>query len=394
MSAKLVHNMRSRSVVWPRSRHIGECQIESNKKLCSTSTRVLREKLQPKNTFGLKRETGCRVRVILRVHTMMSPYDILGVPQNASDETIKTAFHRIAKACHPDLNAADPTAEERLRESVAAYQLLKSPEQRAAFDLQLRAHRRKKARRFAVPALAGLASGGAMAFLVWLSVSPSHTQIASTLQRVSLATEWEQIAASRDPKAIWAFAVRNAGTPESHLAESRLAELIDAVVDVPTLQVLRLVAADAIAKRARERLVHLEALDPAKPTTIGSATPASERAVIKEIKPETSLARATEERTIREAKRVEPALQAPERKAIKEAKREEPSLQPYETTKEVPGEESVPARPAKSSRNVTAKLRASPAPLPQAASESKSTPACSGSRPCANSVSTLFGVGF
>jgi hypothetical protein len=325
---------------------------------------------------------------------MTSPYDVLGVPQNASDETIKTAFHRIAKACHPDLNAADPTAEERLRQAVAAYQLLKSSEQRAAFDLQLRTRRRRKARRFAMPALAGLASGAAVAFLVWLSVSPSHTQIASSLQRVSLTTEWEQIAASGDPKAIWAFAVRNSGTPESELAQSKLVGLIDATVDIPTLQVLRLVAADAIAERARERLVHLEALDPARPSTVGSAASASERAAIKEIKPEESLALAVEDRTIREAKRVEPALQAPERKPIQVAKREEPSLQPYETNREAPGEESVPARPTKSSRNVTAKLRASAAPPPQAASDSKSTPVCSGSRPCASSVSTLFGVGF
>jgi hypothetical protein len=70
-------------------------------------------------------------------------------------------------------------------------------------------------------------------------------------------------------------------------------------------------------------------------------------------------------------------------------------LQPYETTREAPGEESTPPRRAKISRNATAKLRStSPAPLPQAAPESKSTPACSGSRPCASSISTLFGVGF
>ncbi len=111
---------------------------------------------------------------------MISPYDILGVPQNATDETIKVAFHRTAKACHPDLHAADPTAEERLREAVAAYHVLKNPEQRAAFDLQLRARRRRKARRFAVPALASLVSGGAVAFVVWLSVSPSHTEIVSS----------------------------------------------------------------------------------------------------------------------------------------------------------------------------------------------------------------------
>src|SRR5262245_29749673 len=149
---------------------------------------------------------------------MISPYDILGVPQNASDETIKAAFYRTAKACHPDLHAADPTAEQRLRQAVAAYHLLKNPAERAAFDLHRKAYRRKQAQRFAVPALAGLASAGAVAVVVWLSVSPSHTQIASSLHRVSLATEWEQIAASGDPKAIWAFAVRNSGSPESELA--------------------------------------------------------------------------------------------------------------------------------------------------------------------------------
>src|SRR5215470_8912914 len=123
---------------------------------------------------------------------MISPYDILDVPRKASDETIKAAFHRAAKACHPDLNAADPSAAERLRQTVDAYQLLKDPEQRAALDLQLKALRRKKMRRFAVPAFAGLASGGAVAFAVWLSVSPSQTQIASSLRRISAATEWEQ----------------------------------------------------------------------------------------------------------------------------------------------------------------------------------------------------------
>jgi curved DNA-binding protein CbpA len=332
---------------------------------------------------------------------MLSPYDILDVPQNANDATIKTAFHRTAKACHPDLHAADPTAEQRLRQAVAAYEVLKNTEQRAALDrhlkASLKAYRRKQAQRFAVPAFAGLGSAGAMAFVVWLSVSTSHTEIVSSLrvQRQPLATEWKQIAASSDPKAIWAFAVRNSGTPESQLAQSRLVELIDAAVDVPTLQVLRLVAADAIAERARERLLHLEGWDFTKPNSVVSAAPASDSAAIKEVKPEEALALASEDRTIKEAKRVEPALQAPERKAIQEAKREMPPLQPYETNKEVPGEEPAPARPAKGTRNASARPRiAGPTPVVQAASESKSTPACSGSRSCAGSVSTLFGVGF
>ena len=327
---------------------------------------------------------------------MLSPYDILGVPQNASDATIKTAFHRTAKACHPDLNAGDATAEQRLRQALAAYEVLKNPEQRAALDRHLKACRRKKAQRLAVPIVAGLASAGVVAIAVWLSVSP-HTEIASRLQQVPLATEWKEVAASGDPKAIWAFAVRNSGTPESQLAQSRLVELIDAAVDVPTLQVLRLVAADAIAERARERLLHLEAWDFAQPNSVVSAAPASESAAIKEVKPEESLAQAIEDRAIKEAMRIEPELQAPERRTIQEAKRQEPALQPYETDsdKEVPRAETAPPRPAKSSRNVTAKLRApSPAPFPQAASESKGMPACAGSRSCASSVSTLFGVGF
>ena len=334
---------------------------------------------------------------------IISPYDILGVPQNANEAAIKTAFHRTAKACHPDLNADDPTAEQRLRQAVAAYEVLKNPQQRAALDLHLKAYRRKQAQRFAVPAFASLASAGAVAVVVWLSVSPSHTEIVSSLrdQRLPLAAEWEQIAASGDPKAIWAFAVRNSGSPESELAHSKLVGLIDATVDIPTLQVLRLVAADAIAERARERLVHLEVLDPAKPNGVATAAPvsdplrASASTAINEIRPEEALAQAAEDRTIKEAKREEPSLQVPERKVIREAKRVEPSLQPYEANKEAPGEEPAPARPAKISRNATARLRAtSPAPLPQAASESKSTPACSGSRSCAGSISTLFGVGF
>src|SRR5215510_1515246 len=258
---------------------------------------------------------------------IISPYDILGVPQNANDAAIKTAFHRTAKACHPDLNAGDPTAEQRLRQAVAAYEVLKNPQQRAALDLHLRTYRRKRTQRFVVPALAGLASAGAAAVVVWLSVSPSHTGIVSSLseQRMPLATEWEQIAASGDPKALWAFAVRNSGSAESELARSKLVGLIDATVDIPTLQVLRLVAADAIAERARERLVHLEALDPAKPTDVAAAAAsdplrASARAAIGE----PSL-QATEYRTIKEAKRLEPAMQAPERKPIREAKREEPT---------------------------------------------------------------------
>src|SRR5215475_7714606 len=138
---------------------------------------------------------------------MRTPYDVLGVSRRASEETIKAAFHRAAKASHPDLNGGDPSAEQKLRQVLAAYHLLKDPEQRSAYDLQLRSHRRALARRFASATLVGLASGGFVALAVYLSVSPSHKQVASTpvAPQASLAIEWQRLEASGDPKAIWAF---------------------------------------------------------------------------------------------------------------------------------------------------------------------------------------------
>jgi curved DNA-binding protein CbpA len=190
---------------------------------------------------------------------MNTPYDILGVPRTASEEAIKTAFHRAAKAHHPDLNAGDPTAEPKLRQVLAAYHILKCPEQRAAYDLQLRNHRCALVRRFASAAFVGLSSGGVVALAVYLSVSPSNKHVASA-PAASLAMEWERVEASGDPKAVWAFAVRNQEGPQSELARSRLMEMIETADDVPMLNVLRLVASHAVAERARERLVRLGAL--------------------------------------------------------------------------------------------------------------------------------------
>src|SRR5215467_4250272 len=192
---------------------------------------------------------------------MRTAYDILGVSRRSSEEAIKVAFHRAAKACHPDLNAHDPSAEQKLRQVVDAYHILKCPEQRAAYDLQLSSHRRAISRRVAASAVVGLASGGVVALAVWLSVSLSNSQVASAPTE-SLAMEWERVEASGDPNAIWAFAVRYPHAPQFALARSRLMDMIDTVDDVSLLNVLRLVASHAVAERARERLVQLGALTP------------------------------------------------------------------------------------------------------------------------------------
>jgi molecular chaperone DnaJ len=61
-------------------------------------------------------------------------YEILGVPRGASEPDIKAAFRRLAKECHPDRCNGDRGAELRFKEVNEAYEALKDPQRRAAYD--------------------------------------------------------------------------------------------------------------------------------------------------------------------------------------------------------------------------------------------------------------------
>lgn len=63
-----------------------------------------------------------------------SPYDILGVAKTATDKEIKSAYKKLAKKLHPDLNPGDASAEEKFKQVSAAHDLLKDPEKRKRFD--------------------------------------------------------------------------------------------------------------------------------------------------------------------------------------------------------------------------------------------------------------------
>ncbi|MEX2144497.1 MAG: molecular chaperone DnaJ [Anaerolineales bacterium] len=60
-------------------------------------------------------------------------YDILGVPRGAQPEDIKSAFRRLAREYHPDVNK-DPSAEERFKELNEAYAVLSDDQKRATYD--------------------------------------------------------------------------------------------------------------------------------------------------------------------------------------------------------------------------------------------------------------------
>jgi tetratricopeptide (TPR) repeat protein len=68
--------------------------------------------------------------------TMKTLYDVLGVRPSADPETIKQAFRRAVKAYHPDVSG-DAAAARRIRGIIAANEILRDPEQRAAYDRQL-----------------------------------------------------------------------------------------------------------------------------------------------------------------------------------------------------------------------------------------------------------------
>ena len=60
-------------------------------------------------------------------------YEVLGVPRNASQDDIKSAFRRLARKYHPDVSS-EPDAEERFKEINEAYAVLSDPQKRAAYD--------------------------------------------------------------------------------------------------------------------------------------------------------------------------------------------------------------------------------------------------------------------
>ena len=61
-------------------------------------------------------------------------YEVLGVPRNASDQEVKSAYRKLALKYHPDRNAGDKEAEERFKEAAEAYSVLCDPGKRQRYD--------------------------------------------------------------------------------------------------------------------------------------------------------------------------------------------------------------------------------------------------------------------
>ncbi len=77
-----------------------------------------------------------------RIH--LDYYTTLEVTPQASDEEIKRAYRKLALKYHPDRNQGNKTAEDKIREINAAYEVLGDPETRKSYErLRFGAHGRK-----------------------------------------------------------------------------------------------------------------------------------------------------------------------------------------------------------------------------------------------------------
>ncbi len=61
-------------------------------------------------------------------------YEVLGVPKNADNDSIKKAYRKIAMQYHPDRNPGDKTAEDKFKEAAEAYEVLSDADKKARYD--------------------------------------------------------------------------------------------------------------------------------------------------------------------------------------------------------------------------------------------------------------------
>ncbi len=65
---------------------------------------------------------------------MADYYDTLGVARGASEKHIRTAFRKLARKHHPDVNDSDPASEEKFKEINEAYTVLSDADSRRKYD--------------------------------------------------------------------------------------------------------------------------------------------------------------------------------------------------------------------------------------------------------------------
>lgn len=76
-------------------------------------------------------QAGCETKYVARA---TDHYAVLGVERNATEDQIRSAYRRLARQHHPDVNAS-ADASEKFKEITEAYEVLSDPQKRQRYDM-------------------------------------------------------------------------------------------------------------------------------------------------------------------------------------------------------------------------------------------------------------------
>jgi len=117
---------------------------------------------------------------------MKTHYDLLGVRRDADDEALRKAYHKAAKAHHPDLNAGDPDAPRRFGQVATAVAILRNPQRRAAYDQSL--HRERQQRRLWRARIAIVVANAIGAAVLIGALTQEHAPVGPTFSPSGIST--------------------------------------------------------------------------------------------------------------------------------------------------------------------------------------------------------------
>ena len=150
---------------------------------------------------------------------MSTLYHDLGLNEGASHEQVKSAFRRLARRFHPDVNAGNVGAEQRFKEVSRAYETLADPNAREEYDRALVCRATEvRQQRWSFAATAGVTCAVTIGIiglaLWWMRASePEQARMLDAAARVRLASAQDLLQTSGDARVTTA-AFATATVPE------------------------------------------------------------------------------------------------------------------------------------------------------------------------------------